>query len=73
MAAGAASTPSRRIRLVGVALVTLVIPVRGSLGIVVPLLDALEPQAKEADTSIRVRNFILSTAFEHARWAGIRE
>jgi UDP-N-acetylglucosamine 2-epimerase (non-hydrolysing) len=26
-----------------------------------------------ADTSIRVRNFILSTAFEHARWAGIRE
>lgn len=37
-----------------VALVTLVIPVRGSLGIVVPLLDALEPQAKEADTSIRV-------------------
>ncbi len=25
-----------------------------------------------ADTSIRVRNFILSTAFEHARWAGLR-
>jgi GT2 family glycosyltransferase len=37
-----------------VALVTLVIPVRGTLGLVVPLLDALEPQAKDADTTVRV-------------------
>ena len=33
---------------------TLVIPVRGSLGVVTPLLDALEPQAEDAGTTVRV-------------------
>ncbi|MCB1016381.1 MAG: glycosyltransferase family 2 protein, partial [Acidimicrobiales bacterium] len=36
------------------ALVTLVIPVRGTLGVVAPLLDALEPQAEAAGQTVRV-------------------
>lgn len=38
----------------GVAFVTLVIPVRGSLGLVAALLDALEPQAASAGQTVRV-------------------
>ena len=36
------------------ALVTLVVPVRGTLDIVVPLLDALEPQVAAAGTTLAV-------------------
>jgi UDP-N-acetylglucosamine 2-epimerase (non-hydrolysing) len=33
---------------------------------------AIPTDYQPTDCSIRVRNFILSTAFEHAQWAGLR-